>query len=137
MEAKETIKHFYEVVISNGLIDEVPEYVSDDCMQRTGEKLSPLGVDGMKQHIVAVRKTYPDLTMTIIRQYSDGDYVISEFIAEATHKGEWLGIKPTGKRLSFTGVNINKVADGKITEHSGVMNTFETLFEAKIIKPAP
>ena len=136
MEAKEKVKHFYETVVTNGLIDQVPEYVSDDCIQRAGEKLFPLGVNGMKQHIVDVRKTYPDLTMTIIRQYSDGDYVISEFIAEATHKGEWLGMKPTGKRLSFTGVDIDKIADGKIVEHSGVMNTFETLFEAKIIQPA-
>ena len=137
MEAKEKVKYYYETVVTNGLIDQVQEYVSDDCMQRTGEKLFPSGVDGMKQHIAAVRKTYPDLTMTIIRQYSDGNYVISEFIAEATHKGEWSGIKPTGKRLSFIGVNIDKIIDGKIVEHSGVMNTFETLFEAKIIQPAP
>ena len=137
MEVKDKIKHFYETVISNGLIDQVPEYVSDACVQRTGEKLFPLGVDGMKQHIVDVRKTYPDLTMTVIRQYSDGDYVISEFIAHATHKGEWLGMKPTGKRLTFTGVDIDKVADGKIIEHSGMMNTFEALLEAKIIQPVP
>ena len=137
MEAKEKIKYYYETVVTNGLIDEVQEYVSDACMQRTGETSFPLGVDGMKQHIAAVRKTYPDLTMTIIRQYSDGDYVISEFIAEATHKGEWLGMKPTGKRLSFAGIDIDKIIDGKIVEHSGVMNTFETLFEAKIIQPAP
>lgn len=52
----------------------------------------------MKEHITAVRQTYPDLKMTIIRQYSDGDYIISEFIAEGTHKGKWLGMKPTGKK---------------------------------------
>ena len=137
MEAKEKIKYYYETVVTNGLLDEVPEYVSDACMQRTGEKSFPLGVDGMKQHIANVRKTYPDLTITIIRQYSDGDYIVSEFIAEATHKGEWLGMKPTGKRLSFIGVDIDKIVNGKIAEHSGVMNTFETLFEAKIIQPAP
>ena len=64
-----------------------------------------------------------------------GDYIISEFIAEGTHKGEWLGMKPTGKKLTFTGVDIDKVIDGKIVEHSGATNTFETLFEEKIIKP--
>nr|WP_232780294.1 ester cyclase [Candidatus Stoquefichus sp. SB1] len=90
----------------------------------------------MKEHITAVRQTYPDLKMTIIRQYSDGDYIISEFIAEGTHKGKWLGMKPTGKKLTFTGVDVDKVIDGKIVEHSGAMNTFETLFEEEIIKPA-
>ena len=91
----------------------------------------------MKQHLIDVRKTYPDLKMTIIRQYCDGDYVISEFIAEGTHKGEWLGMKPTGKRLTFNGVDIDKIADGKIIEHGGAMNTFETLLEEKIIQPTP
>lgn len=102
-----------------------------------GEEIIPIGIDGMKQHIIEVRKTYPDLKMTITRQYCDGDYVISEFIMEGTHKGEWLGIKPTGKKLYITGVDIDKVADGKIVEHAGAANTFDTLFEAKIIQPAP
>ncbi|GFI51283.1 hypothetical protein IMSAGC020_02493 [Lachnospiraceae bacterium] len=36
---------------------------------------------------------------------------------EGTHKGEWLGIKPTNKILIFIGVDIDKVIDGKIVEH--------------------
>ena len=86
--------------------------------------------------MIDVRKTYPDLKMTIIHQYCDGDYVISEFVMEGTHKGEWLGMKPTGKKLYITGVDIDKVVDGKIVEHGGAANTFEALFEAKIICPA-
>ena len=136
MNSKEKIKYFCEVVTSNGLINEVGNYVSTNCTTRVGEKSYYVGVEGMKEHITAVRQTYPDLKMTVIRQYSDGDYIISEFIAEGTHKGEWLGMKPTGKKLTFTGVDIDKVIDGKIVEHRGAMNTFETLFEEKIIKPA-
>lgn len=137
MDIQEKIKYFYENVTSNNLIDEIPKYIADNCTIRIGEKIIPVGIDGMRQHLIDVRKTYPDLRMTIIRQYCDGDYVISEFIAEGTHKGEWLGMKPTGKRLTFNGVDIDKIADGKIIEHGGAMNTFETLFEEKIIQPTP
>ncbi|MEM1483718.1 ester cyclase [Oscillospiraceae bacterium PP1C4] len=136
MDNKERIKYFYENVTSNNLLDEVDEYVSDDCTIRIGEKIIPAGIIGMKQHLIDVRKTYPDLKVTIICQYCDGDYVISEFIVEGTHKGEWLGMKPTGKKLIFTGVDIDKVENGKIIEHGGATNTFETLFEAEIIQPA-
>jgi predicted ester cyclase len=45
-------------------------------------------------------------------------------------------MKPTGKRLRMTGVDIDRLVDGKIVEHSGAVNTFEALFEAGIIKPA-
>ena len=54
---------------------------------------------------------------------------------EGTHKGEWLGRKPTNKRLVFTGADIDKVFDGKIVEHGGAVNTFETLFREGLIKP--
>lgn len=132
MDNKDRVKFFFE----NLCIVEFSEYVATDCIVRAGDNIIPIGVNGMKQHFLDVRKTYPDLKMTVIRQYCDGDYVITEFVAEGTHAGEWLGMKPTSKTLSFTGVNIDKVVNGKITEHSGAMNTFETLFEAGIIKPA-
>ena len=137
MDNKEKIKYFYEKITSDNRIDEVPEYVSHTCTVRIGEQIIPIGIEGMKQHMIDVRKSYPDLKMTVTRQYCDGDYVISEFIMEGTHKGEWLGMKPTGKKISITGVDIDKIVDGKIVEHGGAANTFDALFEAGIICPAP
>lgn len=89
----------------------------------------------MRDHLTAVRGTCPDYSMGILRQYADGEMVISEFILEGTLAGERLGIKPAHKRLSFTGVDIDKVVDGKIVEHGGAVNTFETLYESRLIGP--
>ena len=134
MKSAERIKYFYETVISENQIERMAEFISPECCVKTGEKLIPVGIEGMKEHIKATRQTYPDYRMKIIKQFCDGDYVISEFIMEGTHKGEWIGIKPTGKQLVFTGVDIDKVIDGLIVEHSGAVNTFETLFEAGMIR---
>lgn len=87
----------------------------------------------MKKHLEDVKKTYPDYTMKIIRQYLDGEYVISEFIMQGTHKGEFIGIKPTNKVLTFSGVDIDRVVDGRIIEHGGATNTFETLLKNELI----
>lgn len=133
MKSAERIKYFYETVISENQIERMAEFMSPECCVKTGEKLIPVGIEGMKEHIKATRQTYPDYRMKIIKQFCDGDYVISEFIMEGTHKGEWIGIKPTGKQLVFTGVDIDKVIDGLIVEHGGAVNTFETLFEAGMI----
>ena len=133
MKSAERIKYFYETIISENEIERMAEFISPECCVKMGEKLIPVGIDGMKEHIKATKQTYPDYKMKIIKQFCDGDYVISEFIMEGTHKGEWIGIKPTGKRLVFTGVDIDKVIDGLIVEHSGAVNTFETLFEAGMI----
>lgn len=133
MKSAERIKYFYETIISENEIERMAEFISPECCVKMGEKLIPAGIDGMKEHIKATKQTYPDYKMKIIKQFCDGDYVISEFIMEGTHKGEWIGIKPTGKRLVFTGVDIDKVIDGLIVEHGGAVNTFETLFEAGMI----
>ena len=133
MKSAERIKYFYETIISENEIERMAEFISPECCVKMGEKLIPVGIDGMKEHIKATKQTYPDYRMKITKQFCDGDYVISEFIMEGTHKGEWIGIKPTGKRLVFTGVDIDKVIDGLIVEHSGAVNTFETLFEAGMI----
>ena len=124
-----------ESIVSENRLEELPQYVSETCVLLSGGEKVSLGVSGMKAHLMAVKETYPDYSMRIIRQYEDGDYVISEFIMEGTHEGEWLGIKPTHKRLSFIGVDIDKVTDGKIVEHGGAVNTFETLYEQGLIKP--
>ncbi|MGI6770313.1 MAG: ester cyclase [Bacilli bacterium] len=136
MDNAQKVRYFYEHITSNNLLDEVSDYIADNCIVKMGDQVIPVGIEGMKQHMIEVRKTYPDLKMTIIRQYTDGDTVISEFIMEGTHLGEWLGMKPTGKKLRMTGVDIDKLIDGKIVEHGGAVNTFEALFEEGIIKPA-
>ena len=136
MDNAQKVRYFYEHITSNNLLDEVSDYIADNCIVKMGDQVIPVGIEGMKQHMIEVRKTYPDLKMTIIRQYTDGDTVISEFIMEGTHLGEWLGMKPTGKKLRMTGVDIDRLIDGKIVEHGGAVNTFEALFEEGIIKPA-
>ena len=135
MNNAELVKTFYEVIVSENRLDELERYISDDCVQKVGEKEIHIGIVGMRKHLVALKETYPDYAMKIIRQYSDGDYVISEFIMRGTHKGEFIGIKPTNKILEITGVDIDKVIDGKIVEHGGAANTFETFIEHHLVKP--
>lgn len=135
MNSKTIIKEFYEVVVSDNQLDRIKDYIDTDSVARIGNDIFPLGVNGMVEHIIATKQTYPDYTMKIISQYQDGDYVISEFIMTGTHEGEWLGITPTNKVISITGVNIDKVVGGKIVEHGGAANTFDAFWENHLIKP--
>lgn len=135
MNNKDIVKYFYESVVSENLLDELPEYISEDCVQKIGKKEIFIGTDGMKQHLVVLRKTYPDYTMEILRQFEDGETIISEFIMRGTHKGKFIGITPTNKVIEMTGVDIDRVVNGKIVEHGGAANTFETFWENGLIKP--
>ena len=133
MDNKEFVKYFYENIVSKNELDKLSQFISKECTLRIGEVIVNIGLEGMKKHLEDVKKTYPDYTMKIIRQYLDGEYVISEFIMQGTHKGEFIGIKPTNKVLTFSGVDIDRVVDGRIIEHGGATNTFETLLKNELI----
>lgn len=123
MNKKETVKFFYETLVSGNLTGEIPNYVSDEL------------ADEMCRHLTAVRNTYPDYSVSVKRQFEDGEYVISEVVMHGTHSGEFLGITPTNKAIEITGVNIDRVVEGKISEHLGAANTFESFLENGLIKP--
>lgn len=135
MKNNARIKYFYETLVSNHKLEELPDFISPNCVVRQGEDAIHIGVDGMRQHLIAVRQTYPDYTMKITRQYTDGEYVISEFIMTGTHRGVFLGITPTNEVISITGVDIDKMVDGKIVEHGGAANTFDAFWEHHLIEP--
>lgn len=135
MNNKEIIKYFYEVVVSENLLDELPQYISENCVKRDGKDEIFIGIKGMKEHLMAVKNTYPDYTIEIIRQFEDSDTVISEFVMRGTHKGEFIGITPTNKVIEMNGVDIDRIVNGKIVEHGGAVNTFDAFWENGLIKP--
>ena len=47
---------------------------------------------------------------------AEGDRVVSRWTMRSTHKGEWMGIAPTGKQVMITGISIHRIAGGKIVE---------------------
>ena len=52
------------------------------------------------------------------------------------HEGVWLGMRPTGKALVMTAVNVDRVVDGRIVEHGGAANMMEPLMKAGAIRVA-
>jgi predicted ester cyclase len=128
-ENKLLIRRFIEEIINTGNVDEIENFISPDYTEVHEGKKHAIGIQGAKEHILGVRQTYPDLTLTVEQQIGEGEWVATCITARGTHTGSWLGMKPTGKAVAFTGVNINKIVDGRIVEHGGAANLFEPLLE--------
>jgi predicted ester cyclase len=131
---KELIRKYIEEVINTGNINEIEKFISSEYTEIHEGERHPVGIEGAIEHIIGVRQTYPDLELTVDQQIAEGDWVATCITARGTHKGYWLGIKPTGKQVSFTGVNIEKVENGKITEHGGAANLLFQFLEIGAIK---
>lgn len=128
------IREYIENVVNTGNVDDIEKYISPDYFEGNRPGGQVVGVEGAKQHILGVRQTYPDLHVTIEQQIAEGDWVATRVTARGTHQGSWLGIKPTGKKVEVTGVNIEKVVHGRIVEHGGAANMLEALLEIGAVK---
>ena len=92
-----------------------------------------IGIQGAIDHVLGVRKVFPDLKLTIEHQISEGEWVATTYSVTGTFKEEWFGMKPTGKTIIFTGVNVDRVRGGKIIEHGGAANLLNPLLDEGVV----
>ncbi len=74
------------------------------------------GPQAEKQLVTMYRTALPDLHMTIDEMLADGDKVVTRWTARGTHKGDLMGIAPTGKQVTITGISIDRIEGGKAAE---------------------
>jgi predicted ester cyclase len=132
---KAVVRRFLEEVVNTGDTARLADFISEACVETDGLLRVPSGIPGMAAHVAGVRAVYPDLRVTVERQIAEGDWVATVLTARGTHRGPWLGMAPTGKPLVFTGVNINRVVEGRIVEHGGAANMLGPFLEAGSLAP--
>ena len=93
------------------------EIIADDCVYHDGPPDLLPGPEGVKEWAIMIRNGFPDLHITAEDYVAEGDKVAGRFEAQGTHNGEFAGVPATGKPVSFSGINIMRIADGKIVEH--------------------
>lgn len=130
---KTIIRRFIEEIENTGDVSNIREFISEDYVEvHEGERYQ-IGIKGAIDHILGVRNVFPDLELTIEDQISEGEWVVTVYSVTGTFKNEWFGMKPTGMPITFTGVNMDRVKDGKIIEHGGAANLMEPLLKAGVI----
>lgn len=134
LDNKEVVRRYICEVVNTGNVDIISEFVDDTYTEVIDGKQYPVGIEGARQHIIGVRETYPDLFLTVDNQIAEGEWVATCITARGTHQGVWLNMKPTGKQLTYTGVNVDRVVNGKIVEHGGAANMLFPLLEAGVLR---
>jgi len=130
---KTIIRRFIEEIQNTGDVSNIGEYISEDYAEVHEGERHQIGINGAIDHILGVRRVYPDLKLTIENQISEGDWVATIYSVTGTFKDEWFGMEPTGKPITFTGVNVDRIKDGKIIEHGGAANLLDPLLKAGAI----
>jgi predicted ester cyclase len=80
---------------------------------------APDGLEGIRQTAELFRRAFPDWRSDDLRLIAEGDLVAEHFVAHGTHCGSVMGESPTGRDVVLRGINIFRIADGKIIERWG------------------
>jgi steroid delta-isomerase-like uncharacterized protein len=109
-----------------------PTYLDHD---RSREHLPP-GPTGVRQAWLATRAAFPDLRVTVADLVADGDRVAVRGVLQGTHDGELMGIPPTGRRVTVSFIDINRIAEGELAERWAESDTVGLLQQIGVIPGA-
>ena len=74
------------------------------------------GLEAFKQMLPQFFNAFPDLRATVDDIFGEEDRVVARFTVHGTHTGNLMGIAATGRQVTWTGINIYRIAGGKIAE---------------------
>jgi steroid delta-isomerase-like uncharacterized protein len=87
-----------------------------------------VGPAAYKKQLAAFVTGFPDLRFTVEETITEKDKISVFWMLTGTHKGEFLGIEPTNKKVSITGITIHQIVDGKILDSQALWDAI-SLFQ--------
>jgi predicted ester cyclase len=121
-DVKGVARRFYEVLneaMRTGDLSLLDEVIARDAIDHNPEPGMKQGLEGIKAAFGAARAAFTDLVFTVEDMVAEGDKVACRIRTRSTHSGEFRGIPATGKRVTLTGIDILRVAGGKLVERWG------------------
>ena len=114
-ENKALTRRFWEEVFNGRNLDLIDELCAPNFVEHgTGNEES--NAEGLKQILSMWFNAFPDLHITIDDLLAEGDRCVTRWTGRGTHKGELMGIPPTGKQVTMMGISIDHIVGGKFVE---------------------
>ncbi len=112
---KAVARKFYQEFFDNKNINALEEVCSPDFVDHSPMPGMAGGLQGMRDMMGIFQKAFPDMKTHIEDMISEGDLVATRFHITATHSGSMSGETPTGKQITFHGMDWISFKDGKAT----------------------
>jgi steroid delta-isomerase-like uncharacterized protein len=116
-ENKVLMHRYFEEILSQGNEATIEEIIHPNFAFRIPTLPEPVrGLEGLKGFVKGLRTAFPDIQFTVHKEMGEGDKVAGRWTIDATHLGPFLGAPPSGNHVHDQGVDIFRIADGKIID---------------------
>lgn len=140
MEADEmrAIAHrFYTEVLNQGKLDVIDELVAEDFTEHEEMPGLPTDKEAPRAFVGMMREGFPDFNATIEDMIVEGDKLVVRARMSGTHKGEFMGIPPTGNKFDVHAIDVVAMRNGKVTDHWGVTDSMTMMQQLGVIDEGP
>lgn len=134
-ENKRLVRRLFEDAVNKGDLDIADELVGRTYVNHDMPAPAP-GLEGFKQIITMFRAAFPDLSVTLEEVLAEGDEVSTRGRWTGTHKGEFMNIPATGKKVTVSYIDIWRVDKGKLAENWVQMDMMGLMQQLGVV-PAP
>ncbi len=116
-ENKAAFRRIPEEVLNAGNLDLADELFAADYVEHAPVPPgTPPGLAGFKAFVTAFRAAFPDLHYTVGTILAEGDLTAGNLTGRGTHRGEFMGITPTGRQFASSGMSFYRITDSKVSE---------------------
>ena len=135
-ENKAIARRWGEEIWGKGSLAAVDELLTTNFVFNYPAPGAAPNLEGYKQTVTMLSTPFADIQCTAEDLVAEGDKVAVRWTWRGTHKGEFMGIAPTGKQVTVTGISILRIVGGKIVEEWGEMDNLGMLHQLGAF-PAP
>ena len=98
----------------------------------------PLDSEAWARFLSGFAAGFPDLRLTVEESVGEGDLVAQMIHFEGTHTGDFQGLPPTHRKVTFSGLELNRFVDGRVVEHWFQLDSLTLLQQlGLVVVPGP
>ena len=112
---KTLARRWFEDLFSRGDLDAANEIISADFVDHLTHE-DERGLVELKHYVNIYGAAFPDIQDTVEDVVAEGDKVVVRWMSRGIHQGEFMGVAPTGRHVTFTGMRLFRIAENKIAE---------------------
>jgi steroid delta-isomerase-like uncharacterized protein len=133
---KAVVSRFVEEVINQNRIDRADDLVVEDFVELDPLPSQRQGREGLKEVVGMIRAAFPDIHWVVEEMVAEGETVASRFTWSGTHRGEFLGVPATGRRVVVKGMVIDELAGGKMSKSRILMDSLGMMQQLGVVPGA-
>jgi steroid delta-isomerase-like uncharacterized protein len=133
---KETFRRFRDAMNTcdaDVISKAIDELVEPDAMIRTPLPGDATGAQALKQVWALLLRAFPDLQLTVEDLIGEDDKVVARIVVTGTHLGDYMGVGPTGKSVTYNEIFIFRFANGRVVETWGVVDIYAQMKQIGVI----